>query len=191
MAGLAMIAEQMAERARGGKPPDAEALVELSGGLRHALEDTRSVVRDMLSPAAANAEDLADALREIAASVRERYGLSCEVGCPEPVLVDAAEVMVHLYRIASEAAVNAARHAQAGRIDLRAGLEDGMLVLEVRDDGVGIPADAGGGSGLWIMQHRANVIGATLDIRRGAKGGTVVRCTLPEDELGFSRLGCE
>lgn len=182
MAGLAMIAEQMAERARVGKPPDADALVELSGGLRHALEDTRSVVRDMLSPAAASAEDLADALREIAASVRARYGLTCEVDCPEPVLVDAAEVLVHLYRIASEATANAARHAQAGRIDLRAALEDGMLVLEVRDDGTGIPADAGGGSGLWIMQHRANVVGATLDIRRRSKGGTVVRCTLPGDE---------
>ncbi len=184
MAGLAMICERMAQRSERGAPPDAAALMELSDGLRHALEETRSVVRDMLSPAAADAEDLVDALREIAATIRERYGVHCEVDCSRSVSVEAPEVAVHLYRIASEAATNAARHAGARRIVLGLSHEDGMLLLKVRDDGAGIPADAGGdGSGLWIMQHRANVIGATVDIQRDRDGGTVVTCTLPEDRL--------
>jgi PAS domain S-box-containing protein len=187
MAGLAMITERMAEQARRGSPPGAHALVELSDGLRHALDETRAVVRDMLSPAA-QAENLVDALREIAVAVRRRYDVLCEVDCPEPLPVDAAEIMVHLYRITSEAVANAARHAQATRIDLRAVQQDGMLVLEVHDDGVGIPEDAGGGSGLWIMQHRANVVGATLDISGRAEGGTVVRCVLPADKLRPGRF---
>ncbi len=34
------------------------------------------------------------------------------------------------------------------------------------------------------MQHRARVIGSTLDIRRGENGGTAVTCTIPEAHLG-------
>jgi signal transduction histidine kinase len=130
------------------------------------------------------AEDFGAALQEMTASVSRRNDVVCEVDCPQPVSIDVREVAVHLYRIAAEAVANAVRHAQARRIVLHVAVEDDMLVLEVRDDGVGIPPDAGTeGSGLGIMRHRANVIGATLDVRRGAEGGTIVLCTVPVERL--------
>jgi signal transduction histidine kinase len=184
MAGLALIAERMARQARSGAPPEAGALAELTEGLRHALEDTRAVVRDLLPPVVSRAEDFGAALQEMTASVSRRNDVVCEVDCPQPVSIDVREVAVHLYRIAAEAVANAVRHAQARRIVLHVAVEDDMLVLEVRDDGVGIPPDAGTeGSGLGIMRHRANVIGATLDVRRGAEGGTIVLCTVPVERL--------
>jgi PAS domain S-box-containing protein len=184
IAGLALIAQRMARQTERGTPPDATALSALSDGLRHALEDTRALVRDLLPPAVTYADTFVDSLQELAAGVSERYNVVCEVVCPRPVSIEASEAAVHLYRIAAEAMTNAAKHARARRIVLQLAVENDMLVLEVRDDGVGIPTDADiKGSGLWIMQHRANVIGATLHIRRGAEGGTIVRCALPEDQL--------
>ena len=53
--------------------------------------------------------------------------------------------------------------------------------LDVRDDGVGIsehvePSD---GVGIHVMQYRAHLIGADLDVEPVEDGGTLVRCRLP------------
>ncbi len=187
IAGLALIAEQTARRARNGSPPGPEALQDWVESLRHALEGTRAVVRDLLPPAVSHAGALVAALQELAADVSQHYNVICEIESSGPVAVELPEVAAHLYRIAAEAVTNAARHARARRITLRLSFEDDMLVLTVQDDGEGIPRDPGtGGSGLRIMQHRANVIGASLEVRCPAEGGTIVTCALPEAQLGGS-----
>lgn len=89
-----------------------------------------------------------------------------------------------LYVIGREALRNALRHAQAGRIALSLTYAARELVLEVGDDGVGIPDGilaAGGRAGhmgLAAMRHRAEQIGGrcTLESRPGA---TVVRVAVP------------
>jgi signal transduction histidine kinase len=54
-------------------------------------------------------------------------------------------------------------------------------VLEINDDGSGLPRAGGkqAGLGLGVMQHRASVIGAdlTIDSKRG--GGVTITCRLP------------
>ena len=89
---------------------------------------------------------------------------------------------MHLYRIAQEATHNAIRHGRAGRVTIRLTGGDDGVALTVTDDGVGLPDDAAehGGMGLRIMHHRANTIGARLDVRRRARGGTEVACLLPQ-----------
>jgi signal transduction histidine kinase len=90
-------------------------------------------------------------------------------------------VETHLFRIAQEAMNNAAKHARATHIDLiLAATAGGGLRLSIEDDGIGFtePSPQVQGMGLQIMQHRANVIGATLEIRRGTPGGTAVICSV-------------
>ncbi|MDA1039833.1 MAG: sensor histidine kinase [Planctomycetota bacterium] len=93
----------------------------------------------------------------------------------------------HLLRIAREAVANAGRHADATRIEvrLRAGAEG--LVLEVIDDGVGFPVEAGesrhGHFGLRGMRERARRMGATLVIDSGEGRGTKVSVRIPPDTL--------
>jgi PAS domain S-box-containing protein len=182
LAGMALIVDRMAQRAKSGTAPSTAALREVSDGLRHALNEARAVVRGLLPPAV-QGEAYPAALHELARTMTERHGLACEVHSDEQVSIDAPDVAMHLYRIAAEAMTNAVKHAHAQRIEVRLGRPDGRLVLEVRDDGVGIPADPRAtGSGLWIMRHRAKVIGATLDVRPRPDGGTIVRCTLPADD---------
>jgi signal transduction histidine kinase len=89
----------------------------------------------------------------------------------------------HLYRIAQEAVNNAVKHARAKTVKIRLAKNNGALLLEIADDGVGLPkgrsSTRGGGLGLGVMQHRASAIGAelTVDSKRGE--GITVRCRLP------------
>ncbi|WP_372922066.1 sensor histidine kinase, partial [Roseovarius sp.] len=70
-----------------------------------------------------------------------------------------------LYRITQEAINNAARHSGACHIDV---IVEPMgatgLLLTVRDDGCGMPAELHRNSGLTHMRTRARLISAELDI---------------------------
>jgi signal transduction histidine kinase len=59
--------------------------------------------------------------------------------------------------------------------------EQGALILTVADDGVGFDAAQlkSDGMGLHTMQHRAQAIGARLEIAARPAGGTEIRCILP------------
>jgi two-component system, NarL family, sensor kinase len=92
---------------------------------------------------------------------------------PLPAAVEAAA-----YRIATEAVVNAGRHAGASRVTvvLRAGT--GGLEVGVDDDGAGegpwVP-----GVGLTAMRERAEEVGGMLDTGPAPGGGGRVRAWLP------------
>ncbi|GAB4528418.1 MAG: hypothetical protein Fur0018_14480 [Anaerolineales bacterium] len=98
-----------------------------------------------------------------------------------------------LLHIAQEAIWNAIRHAEAGEIRVRLAAENGMLTLEVADDGRGfVPAQADsardGHFGLRIMQTRAEYIAGTLEIVSTPGAGTriVVHCPIEESHESLS-----
>lgn len=85
-----------------------------------------------------------------------------------------------LLRIAQEAVTNAVRHACAERIAISFDCADrATMRLVVRDDGVGRnrAVRGTGGLGIRIMEHRARIIGGSLDIEDVPEGGTQVSCT--------------
>ncbi len=181
LAGLALMCERLARQARAGTAPGADELEELTASLRQGLDDTRAMVRGLVPPAL-EADTFVAALGELAAGVTQRSGVACEVEVAGPVPIAGPDEAVHLYRMASEAVTNALKHGHPQRIAIALSLRDDILLLEVRDDGVGMPDNAHNlGTGLQIMQHRAKVIGASIDIRRGPAGGTIVACSLPLD----------
>jgi signal transduction histidine kinase len=57
--------------------------------------------------------------------------------------------------------------------------ETGSLAVE--DDGTGIPEVPTNhqGLGLRIMSYRANMLGGSLEVQRGSKQGTLIRCRFP------------
>jgi hypothetical protein len=145
--------------------------------LNDVIGQTHSLARG-LSPVKMVGLGLVSALEKLAASVQTIFGVRCICDFPEPVPVRDHAVAHHLYRIAQECIQNAVKHGKARniRITFRRVPEGTELVVE--NDGVGFPRKlpAAGGMGLSNMKARANMIGASLDIRRGKRGGTVVAC---------------
>jgi signal transduction histidine kinase len=114
-------------------------------------------------------------------TAKEDGSVSFSLETPEdlPPLPAAAEVAA--YRIAQEAITNVARHAHAKtcRVRLSVDRTDGVLELEVKDDGVGMPEDRQAGVGMSSMRERAEELGGTLVIEPGPDGGTCVSVRLP------------
>jgi signal transduction histidine kinase len=70
-----------------------------------------------------------------------------------------------------EALSNASRHAAATRVDVTADVDaDGMLSVQVIDNGTGIPAD-GKRSGLRNLAIRAEKLGGELQVGPADPGG--------------------
>ena len=70
----------------------------------------------------------------------------------------------HLYRIAQEALANAARHGGATVVDVLLVITHSTLLLRIADDGIGMGAGPHRGMGLRIMDYRAGILGAKLEI---------------------------
>ncbi|PLS82768.1 MAG: sensor histidine kinase, partial [Actinobacteria bacterium] len=110
-------------------------------------------------------------------------GSRVTVEAPEPLPPLPAAVEVAAYRIACEAINNAARHARARSCRVRLALEGAPerlgLVLEISDDGVGLPAERRPGVGLHSMRERAEELGGTCIIESPPEGGARVLVRLP------------
>jgi two-component system CheB/CheR fusion protein len=146
------------------------------------MEQVRTIAQGLVS-AEIHVHGLVSALERLAADTQQRSGIGCRCLCASGASVEDTATAAQLFRIAQEAVNNAVKHGQAKSIVMELKSGDGRIAIEVRDDGVGIRCDVTqtAGMGLRVMQHRADVIGATLRIRSAETGGTLVRCTLPRD----------
>jgi signal transduction histidine kinase len=88
-----------------------------------------------------------------------------------------AEIEASAYFITAEALTNVVKHSHAKRAEVRATVEDEMLHIEVRDDGIG-GADPGG-HGLVGISDRVTALGGRLEVESPAGGGTLLAATLP------------
>jgi signal transduction histidine kinase len=87
-------------------------------------------------------------------------------------------------RIAHEALQNALRHADPKHVALRLSAQDGELVVEVTDDGVGFEPDRAElrsrHLGLTSMEERSRELGGRLEIQSAPGAGTTVRLELTQ-----------
>ncbi|HCH0556746.1 TPA: hypothetical protein NKO30_006881 [Pseudomonas aeruginosa] len=86
------------------------------------------------------------------------------------------------FLIGREALTNALRHAQASAIEVEIGYGREALHLRVRDDGLGMAADAPSGGarfGLRGMRERAARIGGTLQVWSAPQRGTEIALSIP------------
>jgi signal transduction histidine kinase len=158
-----------------GDPAGAQ-LDEVERLIDEAIEQTRDLVRNLHS-GTLEAAGLTAALGELAGHIARMFGVACCVDDRAGVEPSASS-RIHLYRIAREAVLNAARHARATAIAIELSRDGGELVLVVRDDGIGIRMPASGGMGLHLMAYRARLLGASLQVAAALRG-TAVTCRMP------------
>jgi signal transduction histidine kinase len=110
-------------------------------------------------------------------------GLRCRLQIPVdlPARALAADVRRHLYLASKEAITNAIRHARASEIGVSLRVTDAALVMEISDDGCGLPTPEVDptGNGLKNVRERMSAAGGTLELEGAVGAGTRVRCTVP------------
>ena len=149
-------------------PEEARALVvSASYELTQALEELRDLARG-LHPAVLTKHGLEPALEALAAVLLCRSRSTNELGGRLPPAVEAA-----VYYVVAESLTNVAKYAAASEVNVRATCVDGLVRVEVADDGVG-GADVGGGSGLRGLADRMEALGGRFGIESAPGAGTRV-----------------
>lgn len=161
-------------------PGERDRVAELKQLTGRAMDELLRLARQ-LRPAALDDHGLAPAIEAQVRSFGERTGVEASLDIDgDPGELD-EETQTVLYRIVQEALANAARHARAGRVEVRLASSDGRAELRVRDDGHGFDplASPNGGLGLNGMAERARLVGGVLDLRSGRGAGTELTLRVP------------
>jgi signal transduction histidine kinase len=177
LTGIVLTADAASNTSAADPEESTRLLATVRSELRHAVTEIHRLVDD-LAPLAVQELGLAAALSARADQTTARadgHPLRVEVhtDLPQP-LPEALEVAA--YRIATEALTNVIRHACASRATIRVQEREGMLEVEVTDDGHG--HHWGNGVGTLSMRERAEELGGTCQRGPGPDGG-LVRALIP------------
>ncbi|RQR30147.1 MULTISPECIES: PAS domain-containing sensor histidine kinase [unclassified Burkholderia] len=168
-------------------PAQSDDIVEIATELVALVQETIDAARrisDELRPSILDALGLTAAIRREARQFENRTGVDTTLVTDGIERQLSAERMTQCFRVVQEALTNVARHAEAGRVQIRLRWQVGSLLIEVADDGCGIdPASMREHSiGMLGMSERAGKIGGTLEVGRANACGTVVSLVLPIDD---------
>jgi PAS domain S-box-containing protein len=167
----AIVTLKLAQRAFREGDGNAESLV--AEALEHAQqgnEELRELAHGIL-PAVLTREGLRAGLQALVS----RLDLPVHVEVPTDRLQ--AEIEASAYFTVAEALTNVVKHSHATRAEVRASVDDGLLRIDIRDDGSGGADPAG--HGLVGMSDRVTALGGWLQIESPKGGGTRVTATLP------------
>ncbi|MBS1843809.1 MAG: GAF domain-containing sensor histidine kinase [Actinobacteria bacterium] len=152
----------------------AESTVE---GLEEQITELSRLIND-LRPASLERLGLPAALEALAeeSSNRGDFEVVTEIVFEADLTSDEER---GVYRLVQEALNNVVKHAAAGQVSVRVGTAEGLIEIEVGDDGSGFDLSAGPGRGLLGMRERVEMLGGSIDLLSAPGDGTTVRASLP------------
>jgi PAS domain S-box-containing protein len=178
--GITLKANALEQSLTAQQRQEAVAMRKICGLLDEAITESRRVCRG-LYPIRLRTEGLVPALEELASTTSERHPVQCRCEAASPGLHCDVTIATHLYRIAQEALNNALKHSGASNLSIQLAESEGAIVLQIKDNGKGLDAKSGRGSGmgLHIMDYRARLIGGSLQLQSD-RNGTTVFCRVPQ-----------
>jgi signal transduction histidine kinase len=167
-------------------PDVAERERHLEGALllaRESLDEARRSV-DALRPTPLERSRLADAIAEVTSRWEATSGVKVDLGTTGTERWLHPEVEVTLLRVTQEALANVAKHSSASKVGITLSYMGELVILDVRDDGVGfapaaVPGRPGDSYGLEVMHQRVERLGGMLDIESEPGMGTAISARIP------------
>ena len=178
---LAAVKLDLAWLARRNTDPEAQRHLQAALDMaEHALGASQRIMRN-LRPAVLD-QGLLPAVQWLARTFAERTGLNVQVNgrLSGPELP--ADVALVAYRTAQEALTNTLKHAQASRCSIELSDLEGVLMLELSDNGRGASADAlakAQSFGLLGLRERAQTVGGWLDVVMAPGAGVTLILSVP------------
>jgi PAS domain S-box-containing protein len=160
--------------------PEAAEAKKISALITQTVNHASGLARD-LTLGELEEKNLPDALRDLAANVKNLFAVSCHFKTAGRTPALDKSIITQFYKITQEAVTNAVKHGKAKKVDIDLVKKPHRLVLTIRNNGLTFPSmiDKNRGMGLRIMNYRASVIGASLEIRPRHPKGAIVTCSLP------------
>ncbi len=183
LSGIALMTKGLELKLAKTKMEEARDAARIHGLVQDAMNHASDLAHDMAT-LDLGAADLPAALRDLAAHTRELFGIACRFSKEGATPVLDPNAVAQLYKIAQEAVTNAIKHGKAKRVGITLSNGSQNLVLTIQNSGLPFPdlRSKSTGMGLRIMNYRASLVGASLEIKAaGPRGGTVVTCAMPVD----------
>jgi len=178
LTGVAVNSKWLAMKLEDKSSEDSKEALAISKLANKAIVQMRGLAK-MLYPLDIETGGLTSALKNLAVNTEKVLGVKCRFNCSTPVSINNHIESKQLYRIAQEAVTNAVKHGKAKTIHINLSSTDDRCILSVKNDGKDFPnrlSRKKKGLGLKIMEYRSSMIGGSLDIHKGDKGGTIVTC---------------
>jgi signal transduction histidine kinase len=154
---------------------------------QQSLDELRKLVYE-LRPTILDDLGLLPAVRSYVDTYVRPSGVDVDLVAPDRQERLPQDVETVAFRIIQEASTNALRHANARKLEIRVDIKGDLLLVMVRDNGVGFDAeqeDVGRHSlGLYGMRERAQLVGGTLQVLSMPGAGTTVLARLPVHRSG-------
>lgn len=159
---------------------------EITKLIKEADEYARALSRGLV-PVEFDSNGLSAAMQRLIRNTERMFGITCKYKEQNVPVFNESLVVEHLYRIAQEATSNAVKHGKAGKISLSLIGTKEHVRLRILDDGEGFDDawEDSDGMGVKIMQFRARLVGASIEIRSTPGKGSSVTCTLPRTTVPY------
>jgi two-component system, NarL family, sensor histidine kinase UhpB len=164
-------------------PTEAGSVAAAEGILRsvESLQQANRRVLDRLRPLYIQELGLVNSLQTLLQDARAQASGLQITSHLDPALNEIEGLLsLTVYRVIQEAMTNVLRHSRASAVHVAAEIRGRDVLVEISDDGIGVPADLRFGRGLTGMLERVRALSGTLDLLR-EDGRTAVRCRLPVD----------
>ena len=174
--------------------PDDKKLVERIIQIKTLLSSVTQTTRRIqigLCPDKLDIFGIKTAIAELAIEFENYTGITCHTDLPDEELSYVPQIEIALFRMVQEALNNIAKHAHASHVDIVLDDCEEHLVLNVRDDGVGMPAQQPEvflAHGLRGMRERAVYLGGEVKITSSPGNGTGIAITLPKQWVARGKL---
>lgn len=180
LSGLALMTKGLELKLAKRHAPETSDAARIHNLVQQAMTLTRDLAHD-LAALDLKGDDLPAAFDGLAQHAAGLFKISCQFEAEGSLPPLESNIASQLYKIAQEAVTNAIKHAKASRVGISLANGSDAIILTVHNDGLPFPNLTGPstGMGLRIMNYRANLIGASLEIKGAGSRGTRVICTVP------------
>jgi len=180
LVGVKMGIDQLARRLS-HDPSAQESMSEMSMLLNRAINETRTISH-LLHPPLLDEIGLESALAVYTDGFAKRSGIAVKVDVTSDLGRLDSDVETALFRVVQECLLNVHRHSNSATAAVTLCKSDGLIRLEVRDEGIGMNSAEDGtglGVGLLGIRERIRQLEGELQIVSNDGQGTVVIASVP------------